>query len=194
MPGGPAEGSTNPLLSGLFGVLQSAAAARLSTADVWQSLRVAAGTWQYQAQGGGETPSLSELEQAGRQILSENGVGLQQVNEYRASAGQWRAAKERLQAANNGTQVQGNQIFVPPWATTAGPEQQSRFRLRVNWEITPTAGDVFNKWSSYELTAPVTTIADALDQANGMMSGDKYLQLLAGDSSPTPIDYEIEQV
>jgi hypothetical protein len=190
----PGEGGTNPLLSGLFGTLQSAASQRLSTASVWQTLRVAAGTWQHQASGGGETPSLAQLEEAGRAVLSQAGVGIQQVNAYRGVAGQWLAAKQRLHAADSAAQVQGNQIFTPPWATTAGPDQQSRFRVRVNWTITPTAGDVFNKWSTYEMTAPVTSIDDVLGQAAAKAAGDKYLSLLSGGAEPAVADYEIEQV
>jgi hypothetical protein len=170
----------NTLMSGLFGVLQTAAQSRLPTADVWSTLRQAAGAWQFQA--------------AGREILSQAGVGIQQVNTYRGLAGQWLAAKQRLQAADGDSQIVANQIFKPPWATTIDGAVPDRFRLRVAWQITPTAGDVFTKWSTYELTTPLTTINDALAAAGDKAAGDKYLALLSGDSLPTVSDYEIEQV
>lgn len=194
MAGEPGFPGQNSLLSGLFGVLQTSASQRLSTADVWQSLRVAAGTWQFQAQGGGELPPTADLEAAGREILSRSGIGIQQVNTYRGIAGQWLASKQRLQAAENNLQVTGQQIFTPPWATTTGGEQLSRYRVRINWEITPVAGEVFTKWSAYELTAPITTIEDALSQAGAKAAGDKYLDLLSGGAPLGVADYEIEQI
>lgn len=194
MPGPFQWKGSNGLLSGLFGVLQTAATDRLSTADVWSSLRTAAGTWQWQAQGGGELPPQSELEAAGRGILSQAGIGIQQVNQYRGIAGAWRGAKDRLQSALGGDQITARHIFTPPWATTGGDEQDSRYRLRVQWEITPTSGEPFTKWHSYELTNPLTSIGDALAQAGDKIAGDKYLSLLAGDSSPTIADYQIEMI
>lgn len=184
----------NPLLSGLFGVLQSAAASRQSTADIWSGLRVAAATWQWQAQGGGEIPSQAELEATGADILRSQGVGIQQVNAYRAIAGQWRSAHEKAQALENDEQVMAGAIFRPPWAQTAPAGVPVRYRVRVNWELTPAVGDIFNKWSTYELTAPITTIGDVLGQAGSKAAGDRYLYQLSGGSPPSISDYEIEQI
>lgn len=185
---------SNSLLSGLFGSLQQAARDHLPTADVWQSLRVAAGTWQNQAAGEPADLTPDQLAASGREILAQAGVGIKNVNTYRGIAGEWNRAKEALHAADLDDQITASHVFVPPWATTTGDEQLSRYRLRIEWEITPEIGDSFTKWHSYELTAPLGSIGDALDQAGAKIAGDKYLSLLAGDSEPTINDYEIEQI
>lgn len=194
MPGPFQFPRQNGLLGGLFGTFQGAAQGGLDTASIWSTLRQAAATWQFQASGGGDLPPPDELEKSGAEILSQAGVNAPAVSTYRGIAGKWLGAKTTLHAADLDQQITAPMIFQPPWATTTGPEQDSRYRLRIEWEITPTNGDVFTKWHSYELTAPLTSIQDALDQAGAKIAGDKYLQLLAGDSEPTINDYEIEQI
>ena len=185
---------SNALLSGLFGSLQQGAQGRLDTAGVWALLRRNAATWEFQASGESQPPSEDELQTRGAQILREQGVGIQEVNTYRAVAGQWLAAKQRLQGADGSQQVLAEQIFRPPWAQTTGGESDSRYRIRVNWQITPAAGDVFNKWSTYEVSTPITSIEDVLAHANAKMVQDKYLVLLSGGSPPDVSDFELEQI
>jgi hypothetical protein len=184
----------NPLASGLFGSFQAGAAASASTADIWRDLRINAATFAWQAQGGGERPSDDELEAMGRPILSAAGIGIQQVNTYRAIAGQWQKAKANLASLNDDEQVGRSAIFVPPWAQTGANGVDARYRVRVNWEVTPSIGDVFTKWSSYEITAPVASISDALEQAGAKAAGDKYLYLLSGGAPLGISDYQVEQI
>jgi hypothetical protein len=191
---GPNFEGENSLASGLFGIFQSAASGGTDTATVWANLRSAAGTWAYQAGGGGEMPTEAELEESGRQILKDQGVTIQTVNTYRALAGQWQSAREALASADEGSQITASQIFTPPWANSDTDAVPSRYRVRVNWELTPAAGDVFTKWSSYELTSPLTSLDDILAQAEGKARDDKYLYLLSGGAAPSVSDYEIEQI
>lgn len=190
----PGFAGQNPLLSGLFGVLQQAAQGHQTTADVWQALRTAAGTWQAQAAGTAGELSQAELEENGRQVLSASGVGIQEVNTYRANAGQWLSAKEALHAAGDQSQITAKSIFVPPWATSTSNAEPSRYRVRVNWQLSPTVGEAFSKWSSYELTAPISNIEDVLAQAGSKAADDKYIYLLSGGAPPEISDYEVEQI
>lgn len=194
MSNGPGWEGSNPLMSGLFGKLQGAAESRLGTADVWSMLKEAAGTYAYEASGGTETPTAEQLQATGAQILSDNGVTIQTVNTYRSIAGSWRTAKENLQASPTSEQVTARDIFTPPWATTTGGESASRYRIRVEWQLTDTTGALSTQWSTYELTAPITSIDNAIQAATDKMVGDRYIVLLSAGATPTVVDYEIEQI
>lgn len=190
------EGPQGPdwLLRGAFGSLQQAAAQSLGTAGVWDALRRTVGQWSYQTQGIGSQPSDTELLDAGRKILSAQGVGIQQVNQYRGLAGEWRGAHETLLNLDPDEQIRGSSIFQPPWAITAADGVDNRYQFRVKWQITPVEGDPFVKWSTYEVDNPLTTVADLLDQAGTKAAGDRYLYLLSGGSAPEATDYELEQL
>lgn len=185
---------SNDLLSGLFGAFQAGAAGKLDTASVWQQLRITAGQIQYQASGSFEPITQAQLEANGAEILRQQGVGIQQVNTYRALAGQWLGAKQNLHASDEVSQVTSGEIFRPPWAQTADPAVPDRYRVRVNWQVTPAAGDVFTSWASYELTAPVTSIADALEQAGQLVAKQPTSEMPPGAAVTGVEDYEIEQV
>jgi hypothetical protein len=190
----PGIGGENPLLSGLFGVLQTAATQRLSTEDVWSSLRQAAGSWAFQAAGGGPTPSIADLEALGTRILSEQGVGIQQVNSYRALAGTWRQAAANAQNLPADQQILAQDIFVPPWAKTTAAGVPSEYRVRVQWQVQPTVGEAFTTWGTYQLTSPLTTIADVLTQAQGLVGKKPTSATPPGANITGIVSYEIEQV
>lgn len=190
-PGFPGQSN---LLSGLFGVLQTAAQQHLSTADVWSSLRQAAGSWAFTASGQAGTPTVSELEASGARILSDQGIGIQEVNTYRALAGSWRSAAENAQSLSPDQQITAKDIFVPPWATTTSSAVPSEYRVRVEWNITPASGSAFTKWSSYQITAPLTSVEDLLNQAVTLAKGEKSSALVTDPSLTGVASYEIEQV
>jgi hypothetical protein len=194
MPGPAGWGGSNSLLQGLFGSFQAGAAQHTDTASIWTSLRINAANWANRFTPDEGALSDAELEEQGKGILAQAGVNAVTVSTYRGIAGQWLAAKQNLLAADQDTAIAANQIFRPPWAKTADPAVPDRYQLRVQYTITPTIGDAFTKWSTYEVTAPLTTISNILDQANGLVAGDKYLSLLAGDTDPEVSDYELRQI
>lgn len=184
----------NPLLSGLFGTFQAGAAGRLNTADIWQSLRQAAGTWQLQASGQLEGATVDEIRAAGASVLSTQGVSAGSVSTYRGIAGQWLAAKQRLQGLDQNSQITAREIFTPPWSTTAQSGVDSRYRIRANWEITTPDGTVLNKWGSYELTTPLTNLSDVLAQAQAQAGTIPNSDWPAGGVVTGIDDYELEQI
>lgn len=194
MPGPGWGASENPLLSGLFGVLQAGASARQSTADVWSSLRVNAATWAWKNQGLGELPARDVLEANGQEILRNAGVGIREVNAYRAIANQWRTAKENLHQAGDADQITARDIFQPPWSQTAQAGVPERYSVRVQWEVTPTEGDAFTTWGTYEMESPLTSLQDILDQA-GQLVGQKPTSDMPPGALVTGVaDYQLEQI
>lgn len=194
MPGPGWGAGENPLLSGLFGAFQTASAARQSTADLWTTLRVNAATWAWQAQGGGELPNMADLENTGRGILSAQGVGIRQVNAYRAIANQWRTAKSNLHQLDFTDQIGSKHIFTPPWAQTAQQGVPDRYRARVEWEITPIEGDTFTTWGSYEVDSPLTSLQDIFDQAGALVGKKPTSDIPVGATVSDVTDYELEQI
>lgn len=194
MPPGEIQPTDVPLLRGLFGVLQTGAQQHLDTTSIWQSLRQAAGTWQFQAQGQPQPYDPAAVEQAGRQILSAQGIRGDTVSTFRGVAGQWLAAKERLAGHDGSQQITGREVFQPPWATTTESSTPSRYRIRSQWQVEPTVGDAFNVWKSDELTGPLTNTDDILAQALPPDTGSPKVLTTLGDTPPTLVDYEVEQI
>ena len=182
------------LLRGAFGSLQQAAVNFQDTAEVWSSLRQYVGAWWYGTQGEAPPAATSELEATGARILSQQGVGIQDVNTYRALAGQWRAAAQNLQALEPGQQITARSIFQPPWAVTNTPATPTEYRIRVEWNITPATGSSFTKWSSYQLQTPLSSVSDVLGQAVTLAKGDRYAGLPGLGDVTAISSYEIEQI
>lgn len=194
MPATPWAEWENPLLSGSFGVLQSEAASRAGTASIWQALRINAATWQWQARGGGPLPSTAELEAQGAQILREQGVTIQHVNQYRRIAGEWRQAKERLQRLQQNQQITAGEIWQPPWARTSGAATPSRYRIRVQWQVTGPEGEMFPVRGTYEIEQTITSLNDVIDQARGRAGKKPTSDIPLGSKITGINDYEIEQI
>ena len=184
----------NPLLSGLFGALQSTVGQRLDTASTWSALRQAAGTWAWQTQGRGELPDAATLEANGAEILRAQGVGIQEVNTYRRIANEWRTAHENLARSSGSEQIMANQIFRPPWAQTTTGTLPDRYRVKVQWEVTPQTGDPFGMWSSYEVQSPLTSLDDLLAQAGQVSARKPTSALPLGAQITGTLDYDLEQI
>jgi hypothetical protein len=182
------------LLRGAFGSLQQSAINFQDTAAVWEGLRSYVGSWWYGAQGLEPPASASELQAKGAEILHQQGVGIQDVNTYRALAGEWRAAAQNLQGLEPGQQVTANSIFRPPWAVTSQQAVPSEYRIRVEWNITPATGASFTKWSSYQISTPLASISDVLGQAVTLAKGDRYVGLPGLGDIDAVASYEIEQL
>ena len=184
----------NPLLSGLFGIFQEAAAARADTASVWSSLRESAATWWYGTNGLPLPTSEAVLQSTGASLLHEQGVTIFNVNEYRSTAGAWAQAKANLAALNPADQITGEAIFTPPWATTAVSGVPDRYAIRVNWSWTDSTGEETTKWRRYELTGPLSSVNNALSQAIRLQHEGDSDQVLNQMAIPEATDYEIEQI
>lgn len=184
----------NSLLSGLFGSFQAGAAQRLNTNDIWTSLRNAAGSWQLQATGNLENATENEIQAAGTQVLTASGVSAGSVSTYRGIAGQWLAAKNRLQGLDQDQQITAREIFTPPWATTNQTGVDARYRIRANWEIATPDGTVLNQWGSYELTTPLTNLTDVLAQAQAQAGTIPNSDWPVGGLVTGINDYELEQI
>ena len=191
VPWGPYQ---NDLAQGLFGSFQAAAAAHEGTAEVWQRLREAVGSWEWTTSGRGGTPTADELRATGAELLSANGVDALTVGAYRKVAGEWLAARERLSTLGPESQIDSRAIFRPPWAETGSAGVPEQYRARVQWQITPTSGEPFTKWSTYALTSPLLGIGDTIDQATAAMESDAYLMLLSGGAPPTAENLEVELI
>ncbi|HEY1716200.1 MAG TPA: hypothetical protein VGG07_25105 [Solirubrobacteraceae bacterium] len=184
----------NPLLRGMFGVFQPAAQAGLGTAAIWEDLRANAASWQFAAQGREQPYDPAELQEAGRAILSREGVTIQGVNIGRQLAGNWLGARQRLQALDEGAQITGSAIFSPPWATTANLNVPSRYRIRTQWQLTPANGESVSVWRSSELTTPLTTVTAALADTEPSADGAHGLEINPAGIPPELLDFEIEQI
>lgn len=184
----------NALARGMFGGFQAGSAGREDTASVWSRLRETAASWQFAAQGREQPYDPAELQSAGREILRAQGINVQVVNTFRGLAGQWRAAKEALNRADPDTQIVSGQIFRPPWSTTASDAVPTRYRLRTQWQFQTTAGDAAEVWKTDEITAPLTTIGDALSQASIRPDITSPPLFTMAASPPVMTDYQLEIV
>lgn len=190
--GGSPQGDR--LLAGLFGTFQSTIQNQVSTADLWSALRVNAATWFYQAGGGGPLPPAADLEAQGARILSQQGVGIQQVNQYRALSNQWNQAKQSLQALDENEQLTARNIFRPPWATSGKSGVEPQYRARILWQVTDPQGNPFQVRGTYQLQAPLTNIADVISQARALVGTEPGSDTPVGSVFGDPADIEIEQV
>lgn len=184
----------NPLLSALFGGFQQQATNHANTQDAWTQQRIAAATWEAQSTGQGELPDNATLEARGSQLLSEQGVNAINFGQYRGIANQWRTAKDALLAGDPRDQIRANSIFTPPWAQTTSDAVPSRYRVRVEWEVTPSSGDPFSTWGTYETGDPLTSIQDVLDRAGSVAGKKPTSNVPLGAQISGVSDYELEQI
>ena len=140
----------------------------------------------------GREPTADELEDATNQTLA--GVGATQVSQARSAAGSIVNAYGNLHGLAETDQILGNAIARPPWAITtnvAGVNEQ--YRIRVLRTIYPFSTQRFTRqeWNTYNLSGTLTSISDALDQANNLWGQNPYNRT----SSIVSIDdYMIESV
>jgi hypothetical protein len=190
----PGGGLDNPLGRALFGSFQKAAASRLDTAGTWELLRRDAGTWQWQTQGRGPLPDVGTLEANGREVLRSQGLGFTEVNEFRGLANQWRTAKGNLAQADPADQIRGESIFTPPWAKTTGGATPSRYRARIEWQAQPLEGAPFSVRGTYEMGSPLTSLADVLNEAQGLAGKKPTSDMPPGSTIVGATDVELEQI
>lgn len=181
-------------MAGMWGNFQRAAEERMSTADLWSSLRSTAAQWSLQTRGLPPAASLEEERALGSQILSEHGITGPNVSVWRGESGAWLRAKEQLHALGEHEQITSNAIYTPPWAQTSNPGVPSRYRIRTQWVYETAEGETEAMWRTDELTTPLTSLGDIFRQAEAGMGESTYLSLLESGAPPSIVDYEIEQV
>ena len=183
------------VLRGLFGNLVAGAeSGGRGAANMWSSLRTAATDW---ATGvlsvtSAEPPTPDAVAAKVHQLIGH--VTIQDMNRYTAKVGEYLRAKSNLAQLGESNQITGAEIFTPPWATTANnPAIPTRYRIRVLRSITVRGFTHIQReeWATYEITSPLTSVGDALQQANTLFSMADYN---ARASINEILDYSIEVV
>lgn len=166
-----------PGLRGIFPSILQAASEHQTTAQVWQTIRDSADT------ASAATLSITlgreptGLEIADASALMLKGVNIQTVNHARAVAGEMVAAHSNLTVAGMYDQIDASMIATPPWSQTANAAGIStQYRIHVQRDITVRGFTAINRqeWASYNLTGPITSVADALAQANALFRAARY--------------------
>ncbi len=185
--------SSDSVLRGLWGSLVSGAANGRDAANMWQSLREGAYSWAESILSvtSATVPTEAEIQAKGQELIGH--VTVMDMNRYTKLAGEFLRARENLQSLGANDQITGNAVFTPPWSQTAGnPAVPTRYRIRVLRSLTYRGINVSTeKWSTYEITSPLTSTADALDQANALFAGADYNRS-AGINAI--LDYSIEAI
>lgn len=185
----------NDVLGGLYGSIYAArASGGGSASNIWDAIRAGAASWAESVLSvtGSAAPTQAEIDAAAGQLLS--GVTVSDVNRYNQIAGAQTAAHQNLQSQGLYDQIMGTSIFTPPWSTTAGnPAIPDRYRIRVLRSITVRGFTTIERqeWASYELEGPLTSVIQALAQADARFtSADYNVRASINDV----LDYSIEQV
>lgn len=190
MAGLKGYGESNPLLSALFGTFQSATSAGATTSALWSQLRESAGRAYLAGSIALDQYTASQIQEVGRGVLSDQGIGIGAVNWYRQASGEWLRAKLNLHAQANDEQILGTSIWVPKWAITTNAAVPTRYLSRVNFTYETLGGEIVTEWKSFEHFAPITTIEDILTNAQSQFANrDRYhVTRVVGVN-----DYEIAQ-
>jgi hypothetical protein len=183
-----------PGLRTVFPSIVAAAAAGQTTAQVWQTIRDSADLASSATLSItlGREPTGAEIADASAYLLQ--GVGIQQVNGARAVAGQMVSAHAALTAADPDSLISANMVGVPPWSITANAAGvQRQYRISVQRDITVHGFTAITRqeWASYNLSGPITSVADALNQANTLFGNADYNRNVDINQI---LDYSIETV
>lgn len=165
------------ILRGLYGTFVQAASQGQTTAEVWQSLRDAASSWAQSYLGitTGQSPTPDQVAAEAKTLLSH--IDVAQVSTMRGIAGQQVEAMRQLMAADPEAQITGRQVFQAPWSQASkSPYLSPNYRIRVQWDLLHQgfAPVELSEWATYELTGPLTSVADALRQARSAFSAASY--------------------
>ena len=185
--------NSDAVMRGMFGNLLSGAANGRDAANMWQSLREGAYSWaeNYLTLTGTTKPTEEQIQAKGQDLIGH--VTIMDMNRYVKLAGEAISAKNALHAMQPGTQIEGNAIWRPPWATSGGTDGRfEKYRIEIQRSITYRGINVTTtKWSSYEITSPLTTVEDALAQADSLFQQAKYFRSVGNYST---LDYRITKI
>lgn len=184
----------SPNLRSLFPSIVSAASQGASTSEVWDAIRGAAGSIASQVLSTtlGRNPTEQEVLESAKGLLS--GISATDVSAARGAAGQMVRAHNALLAASDDAQITSEQIGRAPWSTTtnvAGVNEQYRIRVQRSITVKGFTEIQTTEWGTYDLSGPLTSIADAVSQANNLWSGRDYNKRA---SINQVLDYVIEAV
>jgi len=183
------------VLRGMFGSLVTDAEyGGRGAQNMWNSVKDAAARW---AEGvltvtSPTTPTPLEIQTRAQQLIGH--ITIQDVNRYSHTVGEFLRARANLASLGPQEQITGNAVFNPPWARTTGNAAvPTRYRIRVLRSITVKGFTSINReeWASYEVTGPLTSAADALNQANSLFSQSDYNSRASINSI---LDYTIEAI
>lgn len=169
--------SDYPGLRSVFGAIVNATQAQATTAEVWDAVYTAAEGQAFSTLSTtlGREPTADELQNAVNTTLA--GVGAVQVSQARSAASQMVSAYSNLHALSDTDQVLGNAIARPPWAITTnvvGVAEQYRIRVQRTIEVRGFQVITRSEWNTYNLSGPITSVADALNQANNLWGQNPY--------------------
>jgi hypothetical protein len=182
--------NNDAVMRGLFGSLQAGAANGRDAANMWQSLREGAYALaqDYLQKTGIVDPTEEQIQARGQELIGH--VTIMDMNRYVKEVGNWMSAKSSLANLESNQQITGASIWTPSWNKTAdNPAIPTRYKLRVLRDITYRGINVNEqRWSTYEITSPLTTIEDALGQADSLFGQARYFRSATINSI---LDYEI---
>jgi len=183
------------VLRGMLGNLVSAAeSGGRGAANMWSAIHSAANDWAsgVLAVTNPTPPTPEEISAKAQQLIGH--ITIQDVNRYSHTVGEFLRARANLASLGPQEQITGNAVFNPPWARTTGNAAvPTRYRIRVLRSITVKGFTSINReeWASYEVTGPLTSAADALNQANSLFSQSDYNSRASINSI---LDYTIEAI
>lgn len=168
---------SSPNLRSLFPAILSATQARASTAEVWQAIRESATSAATHVLGVvlGRAPTDQEILAGASKYLQ--GIDAAAVSSARGVAGAMVRAHDNLVARDPATQVLADAIARPPWAITVNQQGiREQYRIRVKRALTfhGFTDVTMEEWATYDLTGPITSVADALATADTLFQQADY--------------------
>jgi hypothetical protein len=177
---GPYTGNPKGLF--FYGSIQGAAAQGATTSAVWAAMQEAALNTAAALNGISTAAALGNPLVMAQAVAMLSGVGIQDVNQMRAIAGQNIAAARALAGAAPEMAVDSSMIGIPPsLGTGPGTGLPQKYSLRVNYTGIDELGNEVTGWYTiYDVSAD-TTIGDlratALADANARVGSDSFYDI-----------------
>lgn len=134
--------SSTAQLTALYGLIRGAVEQRVSTADLWQSIRD-----------------------------SGIPASFQQVNEYRSAAATTRNARDVFAAADSTNAITANMIGTAPWARSQSSQSLApAYQLNIPYAATDSEGNIVQGWVSKTVSVLPAAVGDLVDYASSLIS------------------------
>lgn len=183
-----------PGLRQVFGAVYQAAQESLGVTGAWNYAKDTANDIASQVLSVtlGREPTEDEIAERATGIL--RGVSIFNMNDAYGAAKGLVVAHDALAAIGPSEQITSEMIGRPPWATTtnvAGVQEQYRIRVQRQVSVTGATYPGRPEWATYNLSGPLSSIQDALNQANQLFEGADYNRNTRVDQI---LDYQIEAI